>query len=309
VKLTMKINRLLGIVVYLLNRETVSGRVLAGKFEVSARTIQRDIEAISLAGIPVGSLQGLNGGYYIMDSFKMNRQLLQPQDYAYILAALRGFVSGYDSRQAQDTVEKMVALSPDNAAVPQAFQLNLGVLQEGVGTGESIAVLERAIREKHAVQFLYTNAHLKASCRRVEPLLLTYKWYAWYLFAYCCEQEDYRLFRLSRMRDILPLPEPFTSVHRDAELLLAGHGDNRVYLNIKLLCPVEYRVLLEEALPNARLLETRGQKLVMGFTVPGEEQGWFGIILQHSHQVTVLEPESLREKLLARARMILDTYS
>lgn len=304
----MKINRLLGIVVYLLNRETVSGRALAEKFEVSVRTIQRDIESISLAGIPVGSLQGLNGGYYILDSFKMSRQLLQPQDYANIQAALKGFTSGVDSRHAKDTEEKILALSPEKEALRQAFQLNMEVLQEGRGTGAVITALERAIREEQPLQFQYTNVRNITSCRRVEPLLLTYKWYAWYLFAFCREREGYRLFRLSRIRDILPLPGPFTSAHGDAELLLAEHGDNRVYMNIKLLCPAEYRVLMEEALPNARLLEVRGEQLVLGFTVPEEEQGWFGIILQHSHQVTVLEPELLREKLLARARIILDAY-
>ncbi|KWX85667.1 hypothetical protein AMQ83_23380, partial [Paenibacillus riograndensis] len=92
----MKMDRLLGIVVYLLNRETVRARELAEKFEVSPRTIQRDMASISLAGIPVGSQQGLNGGYYIMDSYKMNRQLLQSEDYTYILAALKGLLSGYD---------------------------------------------------------------------------------------------------------------------------------------------------------------------------------------------------------------------
>jgi predicted DNA-binding transcriptional regulator YafY len=183
------------------------------------------------------------------------------------------------------------------------------VLQEGIGTGKAIAVIERVIREKQVIQFQYTNARNSTSCRCVEPLLLTYKWYAWYLFAYCRDKEDYRLFRLSRIRDIITLAEPFITVHGDAELLLAGHGDRREYMDIKLLCPAEYRVLLEEALPNARLLEEREQNLVMGFTVPEEERGWFGILLQHGHQVKVLEPEALREKLLAQARIIVDSYS
>lgn len=72
----MRMDRLLNLVTYLLNRETVSGRALADKFEVSTRTIQRDMETLSMAGIPIGSTQGINGGYFIMKSFKLNRQML-----------------------------------------------------------------------------------------------------------------------------------------------------------------------------------------------------------------------------------------
>ncbi|MHA6529687.1 helix-turn-helix transcriptional regulator [Paenibacillus sp. BAC0078] len=304
----MKIDRLLGIVVYLLNRDTVSARVLAEKFEVSPRTIQRDIESISLAGIPVGSLQGQSGGYYIVDSFKMNRQLLQAEDYAIIVAALKGLLSGYDSLRGQDTVEKMTALLPDKAVLGQAFQLNLGVLREGGNTAGDIAILEQAIKEKTMIRFQYTDARNIVSGRRVEPLILTYKWYAWYLFAYCCDKQDYRLFRVSRMRQVASMSKPFITTHADAEDLLAAHTDHRHSINVKLLCPAEGRVLLEEAFPNAEVLEVRGEGLVMSFTVPDEENGWFGRLLEHSDLIAVLEPESLRERMRSLAERIVKKY-
>lgn len=304
----MKINRLLGIVVYLLNREVVSARTLAEKFEVSPRTIQRDIEAIGLAGIPVGSLQGINGGYYILDSFKMNNQLLHSEDYAYIMTALRGLVSGYNSRRAEDTVEKMQSIAPKRDELPPQLQLELGVLREGNGTEQLIDVIEDAIRDKHVLYFEYTNARSTVTHRQVEPLLLTYRWFAWYLFAYCREREDYRLFRLSRIRRIQCTSETYRQVHGNAERLLAGQLDSRTYINVKLACPAERRVQFEEAFPKARLIEERDRELVMEITVPEEESGWFGILLLHSSHITVLEPESLRQKLQIHARMILTQY-
>ncbi|CQR54828.1 helix-turn-helix transcriptional regulator [Paenibacillus riograndensis] len=304
----MKMDRLLGIVVYLLNRETVSARELAEKFEVSPRTIQRDMASISLAGIPVGSQQGLNGGYYIIDSYKMNRQLLQSEDYTYILAALKGLLSGYDSLRAQSTVEIMTSLAPDKAALGPMLQLNLGVLREGEGTGGNIALVEKAIREKIWLGFQYTDARGGVTDRGVEPLLLTYKWYAWYLFAYCCDKQDYRLFRLSRMRSVHLMSQTFTLTHKDAELLLSEHSDLRPQTKVRLACMAEHKVLLQEAFPQAELLEEREGELLMSFTVPEEEQGWFGKLLEYSQRITVLEPEELRLRMHTQAAFILEKY-
>lgn len=304
----MKLNRLLGIVVYLLNREVVSARALAEKFEVSPRTIQRDMDSIGEAGIPVGSIQGKSGGYYILDSFKMNRQLLQSEDYMYILAALKGLVSGYNSRRAEETVEKMISLSPAVIPSEQPFRLQLDTLREGSGTLHSIEVIEEAIRGRTGVQFQYTDAQQSVSSRYVEPLLLSYRWYAWYLFAYCCQREDYRLFRLSRIREIRNTGQSFNHTHGNAEHLLAAHQDVRSYISIKLACPADRRVQLEEAFPNARVVEERCGELILQFSVPETETGWFGILLLNAGSCTVLEPETLRQRLQSHARMILQQY-
>ncbi|WP_379153933.1 helix-turn-helix transcriptional regulator [Paenibacillus sp. sgz5001063] len=301
----MKMDRLLGIVIYLLNRETVSSRELAAKFEVSQRTIQRDIESIGHAGIPVGSQQGLNGGYYILDSFKMSRQLLQSEDYAYILTSLKGLLSGYSNMRARDTVEKMTALAAGKSSPGLPFQLDLGVLREGEHTAENIAMMEKAIKEHTQLRLQYTDTHNDVSERCVEPLLLTYQWYAWYLFAYCCGKEDYRLFRLSRVRQIHLTSQPFSHTHREAEMLLAEHGDTRAQVHVRLVSKAANRVLLAEAFSNAEIREVGEDEIIMSFSVPQSEEGWFGRLLQYGHLVTVLEPESLRQRMRRQAERIL----
>jgi predicted DNA-binding transcriptional regulator YafY len=189
----MKIDRLLGIVMYLLNRDIVSARVLAEKFEVSPRTIQRDIEILNLAGIPVTSLQGTSGGYGIIDSFKLDKQIMNTGDYLFIITALKGLCTAYEDRQLDSTLEKLLAITPQKQGPPERIYLDFGVLREGANTNEYLKIFEAAIRIEQVVEFEYTNAENNKTHRLVEPIAVTYKWYTWYLFGFCREKQDYRL--------------------------------------------------------------------------------------------------------------------
>lgn len=139
----MKIDRLLGITIYLLNREKVSARMLAGKFEVSQRTIQRDIEVLNLAGIPIISTFGADGGYEILDSFKMERQVACDSDYSFIFTALKGLSTAYDNPKINAVLEKILSVTGKNTLQSNIF-LDFGVLREGEKTNERIGFLENA---------------------------------------------------------------------------------------------------------------------------------------------------------------------
>lgn len=108
----MKTERLLSIVIYLLNNDTVSAAKLAERFEVSKRTILRDIEQISMAGIPIKSLPGANGGYSIMEGYKINGQLINSEDQASIMTALEGLQTAYNSRRYNEALEKISSILP-----------------------------------------------------------------------------------------------------------------------------------------------------------------------------------------------------
>jgi predicted DNA-binding transcriptional regulator YafY len=157
----MRMDRLLNLVLYLLNRDTVSARSLAEKFEVSTRTIQRDMETLSVAGIPIGSTHGTN--------IKMNRQILHPEDYNFILTALKGLSSGYDNSRLEATFEKIHALSPSNERPEQHIKLDLKVLREGERTSEDLACIEDAILKRYTIEFDYTDTEGRISHRRIEP--------------------------------------------------------------------------------------------------------------------------------------------
>ncbi|MNW45900.1 HTH domain protein [compost metagenome] len=304
----LKIDRLLGIMIYLLNHDTVSASALAGRFEVSVRTIQRDIETLGMAGIPVASTQGVNGGYSILKSFKLSKQLLSEQDYVLILTALKGLCSAYEHRGIEATFEKLLSLSPDGVDAEQNIHLDFSVLREGFHVRDYLSGIEDAIRKKHVIQFEYTNAEYVKSQRTVEPVVLTYKWYAWYLLGFCCEKQDYRMFRLTRMRNLGLTSAAFSNVHNNIEELLAQKNDHQPYFNIKLACSTELRIPIEECFPNSCITEIGDRELLIEFSVPANERGWFGTLLSFGSKVTVLEPTELKHKLVEHAKEILEAY-
>ena len=130
----MKIDRLLGITIYLLNNKKISAKVLANKFEVSLRTIQRDIDTLNKAGIPVVSFFGMDGGYEILDSFKMDKQLVGNNDYSNIISALQGLVSAYESPKIEITLEKIKSLL--NNKTNLNINLDFSVLKESKNMNE-----------------------------------------------------------------------------------------------------------------------------------------------------------------------------
>lgn len=305
----MKIGRMLGMLIYLLNRDTVSARELAERFEVSVRTVQRDMEALGMAGIPVASALGSAGGYRIMDTYKLSRQLFSTEDYLQLIIALRGLRSAYESREAGATLEKMLSMAPAAADSEPRLQLDLSVLREGFEAGDRLAVLDAAIRSGKAVHFDYTDAQQSTSRRLVEPVQLTYKWHAWYLLGYCCDKQAYRLFRLSRIRSLDTAGQSVGRDHRQAEAQWAEAEKERPYVRIKLAFAPELRIWIEEAFPYACIGgSVEENRLVAELTLPEKERGWLGVLLELGSQVTVLEPEAVRQELLRRAKDILNLY-
>jgi len=149
----MKIDRLLGIVVYLLNREIVNGNALAEKFEVSARTIQRDIETLNIAGIPIISMKGTNGGYGIINSFKLDKQIASIEDYQFIITALTGMNSAYNNRKLETTLEKLLNVFKQEKDVSSKVKLDFSVSREGNNIDNYLKIIEDAIDKKKVIEF------------------------------------------------------------------------------------------------------------------------------------------------------------
>ena len=113
----MKIHRLISIVVYLLNHGRTSAQKLAEEFEVSSRTIMRDLESLDQAGIPIQSFYGVEGGYQIMHSFVLEKQVATSHEYDWIVTALEGMASAYASKSLKQALEKARSISQDRKSV------------------------------------------------------------------------------------------------------------------------------------------------------------------------------------------------
>jgi predicted DNA-binding transcriptional regulator YafY len=304
----MKTERLLSIVIYLLNHDTVSAAKLAERFEVSKRTILRDIEQISLAGIPVQSLPGANGGYSIMEGYKIDGRLISNEDQSSIITALKGFLSAYDHSRYNGVLEKLSSLLPEQKN--QHIFLDFGASGENSETQIKLKTLEKGISDKKAVQISYMNAKGKSSSRIVEPIALNYRWYAWYLLAFCQTKQDYRVFKLVRIQELEMMRTSFTKEHHDPAILLeqAFQGNGHRELAITLLCKADVRVQVCEYLAGDIVETLVNGDFIMRIHAPEDERIWFAMLLSFGNRVTVLEPEELKSRLIENAENILTLY-
>jgi predicted DNA-binding transcriptional regulator YafY len=139
----------LSIVIYLLNHDTVSAAKLADRFEVSKRTILRDIEQISSAGVPIKSIPGANGGYSIMEGYKLDGRILNAEEQASIITALKGFLSSYNDKRYNTILEKISSILPGKQN--QRIFLDFGATGDNSEIQEKLKTLEKATQDRKVV--------------------------------------------------------------------------------------------------------------------------------------------------------------
>lgn len=302
----MKIDRLYAITVYLLNHGKASASELARRFEVSSRTIQRDIDALCRAGIPVVAMTGAAGGYEILDTFRMGQHAATQEDYSHILTALQGLATATNDPKVNATLEKLVSLTK---ARDRGMILDFSVLREG--DEMMLQLLQSAVRSKRAVSFTYTNADHVTRNHRVEPIAVLYRWYAWYLLAYSAGKEDYRTYKLVRMSDLLATDIAFSREHESAEAILrsADETDTRIYMNVTIRCKAEAKARAIEYLHGIVTEELDNGDVLMTLNVVVNEHFWFGTLLSLGDSVEILEPEDLRLRVLNAAKTMVSLYN
>ena len=310
----MRLDRLLEIVIILLNRRTITARELADRFEVSIRTIYRDIEAINTAGIPVISFQGQGGGFSIMEGYTVDRRVLSLDDMRSILTALKGLQSSLQNEEINKAIEKISSLIPDDRAEEFSRKMEMLVV-EMTPWGlpgkrkDNVRILHRAITESRLLEFQYRNQKGEFSERRVEPMTLLLKGQTWYLFGYCLKREAYRIFRLSRIRNPELLLRGFT--RRDASYKdyanLDAPPESVKTVDIRLRFDPEVRTQVEDYFDEEDIAYLENGR--MEVTVSFPEGDWIAaIILRYGPFVEVIEPPAVRDLIRDQAKKILEKY-
>ena len=303
----MKIERLLGITTYLLNHKRVTAQTLAMRFEVSTRTIMRDINTLSLAGIPIVTIYGAEGGYEILDSFKMERQLANKNDYSYIITALEGLQSAFDHKELNDTLEKMQAISPVSNL---EMVLDFGVLKENESTNKKLVILQQAINSRKKILFSYTNAENEQKEHEVEPVATMYKWYNWYLLCYYPKYNDYRIFKVVRMEELSVTEKTNSKVHSvsEAKRMWEESKEKQDVIRVKLLCKKIIKSKCTEYLNGIIIEEFQNGDFIYEFHVPENEHFWYGTLLAFTNKVKIIEPTSLIDRIRFDCNVILEQY-
>ncbi|WP_426450346.1 helix-turn-helix transcriptional regulator [Paenibacillus sp. S-38] len=311
----MKIDRLLAITVLLLNRERMSAKELADRFEVSTKTIYRDIDTLSQSGIPIAAHQGVSGGFEIMEHYTINRQFLSLKEIAALIAAVRGVTSAVDDGMLDHLLEKVKTLLRKSDRV-DGNSRGTGMIFDFNPWGQSAAArdkinkLRQAIEKSHRVSIQYSNRDGSESERVIEPYHLILKGYLWYLQAYCTWKKDFRVFRLSRIQGLQLMAESFAP--REAPAIDRYAWDAEWYkekeqeMILTFHPKVRYRV--EDTYPPAliSILEDGSVQVKGKFIV---DEWLYGNLLSYGDGVKVEQPVHAALEIRRRAQNILERYA
>ncbi len=188
----MQINRLFGIIYILLDRQSITAKELAARFEVSARTIYRDIDALSAAGIPIYASQGKGGGISLMEEYILNKSMLSENEQNEILYALQS-VAIAQVPEADKLLAKLSHFFNKNET--NWIEVDFSPWGSGKERTREFASLKTAILNRRIIEFNYVDAAGKSSRRKVEPAKLSFKVRAWYLQGFCLEQNALELLK------------------------------------------------------------------------------------------------------------------
>ena len=298
----MQISRLFEIVYLLLERRSVTARELAERFEVSPRTIYRDVDALAQAGIPVYADRGQGGGIRLMEQFVLNKSLLSVKERRELLASVQG-MQAVREEEVQPLLEKLSSLF--GAEREDWIEVDFSPWTSSGELGKYFQLLKEAILNRQVVCFSYSAANGSTVERTAEPHRLFFRGYDWYLLAWCRIRSDFRYFKLTRMRGLATLPEHFEKRNIPERESAYEQPDSQIELTVRASPRMAYRAY-DEFPPDFWEKEENGSFLIR-FAMPQNE--WlYSYLLGYGPELEVIAPPQVREELLERAEKILKNY-
>ncbi len=301
----MQIDRLIGILTTLLQGGGATAPQLAEKFEVSRRTISRDIETLCRAGIPIVTVQGRGGGVRIADGYRLNAALLTPGELQAVLAGAQGLDSIYGTASRKALREKLAAGRGSMLQADDYVMIDLSSFDREI-MRQKTTLLRRAIEQKQLIRFDYIYAKGEMQ-RQVEPYLLVFHWANWYLYAFCLERQAYRLFKLNRMWRLEYAGQTFRPRVLDREKIFFNSGTSSQAVTLCALFEpsLKYR-LVEEYGPGCCTVQPDGRlRFTHAFSDWEDMLCW---VRGFGSAVQVLSPAALAQQLCRQAREVLALY-
>jgi len=299
----MKLDRLLGIITVLLQKDRVTAQELAEKFEVNKRTIGRDIDALCQAGIPVVTHQGIGGGISISEGFKLDKSILSADELRSIIAALKGIGSISEYTNIERTLDKLHAESNAVVSLSEPIIIDLASYYKEQLT-DKIELIKQAILEQRLIEFDYFYDKGE-SHRCVEPYFVIFQWTAWYVFGYCLERQDWRLFKLLRLWNLKLCEDNYKPREIPPERRDFGtHFTDDINL-VALFDPSAKYQLIETYGLDCYTETDEGLLFAFGFSNRDFLMNW---LLGFGDKVKVIEPNDIVEDIKSVAKNILSQY-
>lgn len=299
----MKIDRLIGIITILLQNDKTTAPELAERFEVSRRTINRDIEDICKAGIPVVTTQGYGGGLSIAEGYKFDKTLFTKDELQAIFAGLRGMDSVSKVSALANLLDKLSDKDQhmtveDNIIIDLASHYQTSLTQK-------IETIKNAISTKHILsfQYYYEKGEMK---RRIEPYRLIFKWSSWYVFGFCLDRQAYRLFKLNRLWD-LQTADPFSERTIPEEELSFGDYLTEATFHLKAVFAEseKHRLIEEYGIESYAVCQDGSLLFECDFASYENMREW---IFSFGDKVFVSEPKELQDDRKKQAENIMKMY-
>lgn len=308
----MKTDRLVSIIMMLLDKERVSAQELADRFEVSPRTIYRDIETINMAGIPVRSTPGLGGGFEIMQEYKLDKNVFSAADLSAILmglSSLSGMVRGNELVNALAKVRRFIPVDRAKEIELRANQIYID-LSPWMGNRNIQPYLElvkTALQESRMLSFEYADRFGNKTVRTVEPYQIVLKGSHWYFQGYCRKREDFRLFRLSRISNLQMSRETFSP--RDYQKPVLDFGDilKTMQTTIKLRVQKSAMDRLLDFCTCERAVPDGEEHYIVNFPFI-ENEYYYDILISFGNQCECLEPPHVRAEMKRRIQNMAALY-
>lgn len=296
----MKSNRLFGIIYILLSKDTVTASYLADYFEVSVRTIYRDIDTLSSLNIPIYASKGKNGGISLLDNYKLDKTLLTEEEQKEILFSLQSI----DKLNLNDTklFDKMKTIF--SSKEDDWFSVDFNIWDNSDTHKINFETIKKAILKCQVIEFNYSNTYGETSFRVVEPIKLHFKYNAWYLEAFDLTKEDFRVFKLTRIKDINLLPDTFErkEIPKYPEKLKPPKI-TKVILEIDE--SATYRVYDE--FKEKEITKLDNGNFQVEIELP-ENEWLYGYILSFGHHAKVIAPNHIKEIIKSEITHSLENY-
>lgn len=311
-EMPMKTDRMMSIIIVLLERKRVSAQELADMFEVSLRTIYRDIDAIDLAGIPIRTIPGVGGGIEIMPNYKLNHNVFSTSDLSTILTGLSSVSDMTSNDTLTNVLTKVKSLIPpekekDIVLKTQHVHIDLSSWFGNRNVQSYLEIIKEAIESQKLLTFTYYDRFGNSTQRTVEPYQLVLKGNRWYWHGYCLEREDYRIFRLSRLSDLKMTPTSFerreySQVRLDVSTVVDSPNET-VALRVQ-------RSLMDRVMEYCSFYAFTAiddTYYLVDFPFM-ENDYYYNILLSFGDKSECLAPKHVRQELRTRIQRVADLY-
>lgn len=292
----MSDSRLFKILYYLLDRKRATAPELAAEFEVSTRTIYRDVEALSSAGIPIYAETGRNGGIHLLQDYILDRAILSEKEKQEVLTAIQSILAtGYIG--GKETLTKLSALF--NVNTRNWLEVDFSRWGKRAFDNSKFEILKTAVIQCQEIKIVYESTKSERSTRTIQPLKLSYKSKEWYLKAFCMKQQDFRIFKLNRILELELLnntfiPRPYPEQKNNLQ---------KICSRIVLLFSKEIAYRVYDEFDETQIEYQKNGDLIACAEMPVNT--WLiGYLLSFGAQVEIIEPAYLKAVLAAQAQEI-----